>query len=243
MQHTGKVRLAALNAIAVLEDGTHVYPICGADEGPEEDSTGDGGDGTGEESEEDGGEEESEEDSKDPKVSKTIRKLKDEQAQRRIANKKLQQDLEAATEELRKLKLKDASEVEQLKSELEVATKKLAALDSKHKDALIEREALRVSPKLKLAWRDNDDVLGWLARAEGVSVTDDGEITGVEDALKELAKKKPHWLSESEKDGKKQDRKPTGPTGASFNGNGNDRSKDTSRQALEKKYPALRGRG
>lgn len=91
-------------------------------------------------------------------------------------------------------------------------------------------------------FKDVDDVLALINRADIDVEQDDDDPTSVEvdedtvkDALKALAKKKPHLLVQEEKEGG-----PSG-SGSKFGGgrNGNDA---TSKDALKKKYPALNRR-
>lgn len=250
MRGLRKVRNAAMGAIAVLPNGIPVYPILGAEQdGGEggEGAGGDGGDGSGKEGEDDkGSEKDGDADGRNAKSdedSKEVRRLKDENAERRVAAKDAAKRAEAAEEELRQLKNKDKSELEKLQSDHDVLQGKYDKLLAKHQETIISAEALRLSPKLKLAWRDVDDVLGSLARNSEVTVSDEGDISGVEEALKKLAKAKPHWLAASEKDDDKGKDKNNGNNGTASGGNvgtpkGSDR--DGSRSALEKKYPSLR---
>lgn len=249
MRGLRKVRNAAMQAIAVLPNGIAVYPILGAEgEGAGEgQGTGDDGDkggdkeGAGKAAEDDSDDDDSDDgDGDKDKSSSKIRKLKDENAQRRIAEKNAAKRAEDAEAKLREIENKDKSDLEKLQSDHEVLQGKYDKLFAKHNETIMESEALRLSPRLKLRWKDVDDVLTALSRNADVKVSDDGEIEGVEAALKALAKAKPHWM-ESEEDGKNKNKN---------NGNGNasggnvgspkGSDRDGSRAALEKKYPSLR---
>lgn len=239
---SAKVRGAALQAIAVLPNGFIVYPICGAegsvedggDDGKPSSADDDGGPENEPEKDEDGAGKRSTSRDEDPEK----RRLKDENAERRVAARKASEERDEALRRLKEFEDKDKSDLEKLQSDHAELQGKFDKLAAKHSETVLEREALRLSPKLKLEWRDVDDVLSSLARNEDVSVSDDGEISGIEDALKKLAKAKPHWLKDEGKG------KPNGSGNGSGSSGGNvgtgGGKGDANRTKLESKYPSLR---
>jgi NADH dehydrogenase/NADH:ubiquinone oxidoreductase subunit G len=189
-----------------------------------EDESGDGTEG-----EENEDEEESEKDDKgkpkpkDPNIAAQNRKEAENRKLLKEANAKIK-ELSDAKEAL---ELKDADELTKTKAALakkeEAETKRVAALNK----MAIENAALKVKIK-DVEWADIDDVLDYLARADGVEVDEEGEVKGVKEALTKLAKAKPHWV-----------KKPVagGPTGVN-SGNGTQKTGDaaSTQAALIKKY-------
>lgn len=226
--------------LAVLLSGRQVFAVRGAEgegEELEEEST----EGT---SEKDEGESEKDDAAKDSSRKKDpeIARLKSESAERRIAANNLLKERDELAEKLRQADLKDKSELEKLQSDFAAMQAKLEKQQAALKDTTIEREALRLSPKLKLAWRDLDDVLGFLGRAEGVTVGDDGVVEGVEKVLKDLAKAKPHWLDAKETNTGSGGAGPSGGNIGGGSGGDGKGGRGGDRTALEKKYVALRNR-
>jgi hypothetical protein len=211
--------------LAVLTTGQPVYSISGAegDEGGEDDES---------EKDKDGKPVPKGKSKNNPETARLVQ----EATVRRLENKALTKKIEELEEATRQAGLKDASELEKMKSDLAklqaADAKKTAALQTKAR----ENAAIIASRKLKLDWADDEDVLLYLAKADGVEVDDDGTVTGIEEALKKLSKAKPHWLKKAEED------KPKGPPGASggnVGGSGNGRGNGTDRSAMEAKYPGL----
>jgi hypothetical protein len=228
--------------------GHQIYPLFGAEEDGNDNQGEDDGDqeGDGDESEEDreDGEDESGKDKSKSRQRKqsggddssVIRALR---AELRNAKK----TINAFKDDKKKADLADASDVEKARAELAEANEKLEKLHPRFQDTLVELEIIKTSSQLKLNWNDIEDVLNDRKLRSAIDIDDDGEITGVEEALKELKKRKPHFLAvkseDSEEDsGESKQRKTS--TGASFNGSKtkkDDRTADRSR--LMNKYPVL----
>lgn len=160
----------------------------------------------------------------DPAIAERNRK----EAENRTKIRNLEKELKTAKDAKEELELKDASELEKTKAALakkeEAETKRVGALNK----LAIENAALKVKIK-DVEWADIDDVLDYLARADGVEVDEDGEVKGVKEALTKLAKAKPHWVKAAANDGK--------PTGANSGHQSNGTQGDASTQAaLIKKY-------
>lgn len=85
-------------------------------------------------------------------------------------------------------------------------------------------------------WHDPADALR-LADLSGVEIDpDDGTVTGVKDALKALAKSKPHLIKKVDKTD------PKGSSGSPNNGRRKGETKKPDRATLAKTYPVLAGR-
>lgn len=207
-----------IEPLIVLNDGTPIFPIMGSD--PEGQEGQEDEDPEGEEDDEDEGDESDEDEKPKPKPkpkSKTketpeqkVRRLNRENQERRLA-------LEEAQRKLREIE--DAG-----KSELEIAKRDLAELQEKAKDYEPTLNALRVENAfLKLSgynWHDPDDALDRILKDPDVSINSDGTVEGLEEAVKELAKKKPYLLKAKDDEEEEEPRSrrpsgaPRGPSGA-----------------------------
>ena len=243
----GSGRLAALMPIGEI-NGKPIYPICGA-EGSEEDSDSDQDSDEDENSEEDNDGDEEDSDSK-AKERKATPKRQDRSG---TYINSLKKDLRTARKELagmrdekRRAELADKSEVERVTAELDDAQKELADVRPKYQELLKKVEIITVSGQLNLSWNDIEDVLGDRKLNAAIEIDDDGEISGVDDALKDLAKRKPHFLAKPD-EGDESDEDKAGnanktKTGASFNGSkGKQKDRQADRDALVKKYGGVLG--
>lgn len=103
------------------------------------------------------------------------------------------------------------------KSDLDKATTRAADLE-KERDAALERATtlvLRLTVERaagKMGFHDPDDAFRLLDR-KAITMDDDGEPTNVDDLLKDLAKKKPHLVKESDDGGSGGDKKNLPATG------------------------------
>jgi hypothetical protein len=139
----------------------------------------DAGDSTGQGDGDDAGNGKSE----DPEV----RKLKRE-------NQRLRRERNAANEAAEEARRKELSEAERAKEDAERAK-------AEAEQARKEAQALRVETAVtaaasKLKFHDPADALALLPEG-AVTIGDDGTVEGVEDALKELAERKPHLVNRS----------------------------------------------
>lgn len=187
--------------LIVLNDGTPIYSIMGSDpEGQEgsEDEDPDEEDGD----DEDEGEE-SEEDEKPKPKSKSKPKETPEQKVRRLnkENQAKRLALEAAEKKLRDIEDAD-------KSELEIAKRDYEELKAKYEKVPETLNSLRIENAfLKLSgynWHDPDDALDRILKDPDVTIDDDGTVDGLEQAVKDLAKKKPYLLK-GEEDGEEEE--------------------------------------
>ena len=244
-------RARSLRPIAIV-DGELVFSIRGAeDDGDGSDGTGDGSDSDGDGDDSDSDDDDDSDDDADSKSRKKTGDPDKDRAIRQAIERKQalrakEAELAAANEKLRELENKDKSDLEKLQSDYQVLEKDRDSWKAKHEELLqtgathtMELEALKASPALKIEWRDLDDVLTWLGKQETVVVEEDGKVTGVKEALKALAKAKPHWV----KDGSSGGNGGSGGSGGSSGGNiggGSGRGKgNANRSKLEQKYPAI----
>lgn len=205
-----------IEPLIVLNDGTPIYPIMGSDpegqEGSEEE------DPDEEDGEDEGDGEESEGDEKPKPKSKSKPKETDAQRIRRLnaENKQRREALEAAEERLRAIEDKD-------KSELEIAKRDYEELKAKYEKVPETLNALRIENAfLKLPgynWHDPDDALDRILKDPDVTIDDDGTVDGLEQAVKDLAKKKPYLLK-GEEDGEEDEGKTRRPTPRGSSGAG-----------------------
>lgn len=237
-----KKLILQIEPIAALEDGTPIYPIMGSEDDPQE--GGDGDDDDGEDGDDDGDGDDDDKDDKSKSKSKPKPKAKETDAQkiRRLnaENRERRLALEAAEK-----KIRDAEDAD--KSELEIAKRDLAELQAKFDKVPETMNDLRIENAfLKLGgynWHDPEIAIG-LIRKE-VDISDDGEVEGLEDAVKALAKSKPYLLKKKDEEGDGSDddkdkgrRPPRGPSGARMGGPKSPRGdQKAQREAdLKKKY-------
>lgn len=235
-------RLMDLSPIGEI-NGQPLYPLHGA----EDDDAGSGGEDDADDSEED--EDDSDESDKDDDDSDKGKSRKRQATNKNTAYAAMRRELNALKREknaadkaAREAALKEKPEIERLTAEKEDLAKERERLLTQHSEAVIKLEIIEKSLK-KYDWADIEDVLNDKKVRTAIEIDDDGEISGVEEALKDLAKRKPHFLaSKSDKDtgdkGKTNGKAATGKTGENVgNGSTGDRSSD--RDRLIKSYPTL----
>jgi hypothetical protein len=105
-------------------------------------------------------------------------------------------------------------------------------------------------------WHDPADVMGLVLKDEDVEIDDDGEVTGVKDALKRIARKKPWLIKEADKASDDDDdedddeddtdepaaQRRTSKATASAAAGRRKRKGEADREALLRTYPALASR-
>lgn len=240
---------SALARLGIV-DGREIFPIHGAEDDDSADS-GTGDDTSDDDHSDDDDDDDSDDDGKPAarqrrghdRSSSHIRKLTRE----RNALLKEKAERDKAT---RDAELKDKSETERAVAERDDAVKAHADLNERYTAAITELEIIKASNRSKFTWNDIEDVLNDRALRRAIEIGEDGEISGVEDALKDLAKRKPHFLAEKSDDkgntnGTKQNgngRQANGTAGTKTGGQpgttgGNDRAAD--RERLNGIYPAL----
>lgn len=227
---------------AWLSDGRPVYPLRGADSDKDDDK--DENDSSEDDDEDDEEDDEADDDAAsgsnitDPK-DKRIHELSEESKQRRLKAKKLQKDLDDAQARLKEVEDKDKSELERLKGDHTTALEKLKKLEKQNKAGAIERAFLKNN---KFKWHSADAALKLVDLAEVEYDSETGEVTGMVDAVKQLAKDHPYLIDKGEDDdsGSAGDGGKGGtPTGGSIGGSNKKGKRNAERARLEKRFPAL----
>lgn len=235
------IRRAVEASPLVIVDGVSLYPLSGAEEDSsgEGNSEGDAGaddDGSDESEDADASDVDDESDDDDDsdddgKPKKRARLSRAERLKRQLAASK------AEAEELRKYKAKKEreglSDAEKLQAENGDLKSTNETLTSDNRKLRIELAILKEStnPKNKVKWKDVDDVLTAIAR-DDVDIDDDGTVHGIDDALKALAKRKPHWVETAGNNGGA----PGGSSGGRFNNGGGNKDKETQRTKVVSKW-------
>lgn len=176
----------------------------------------DGGDGDGEDSGDD----------KNPTVSKTdFDKLF---ARMQAADRAKT----AAEQKLRDKEQAEMGELDRTKAQLEEQKNRADEAEQKLKAMVIENAFHRVN---KFSWHDVSDAIAALDLS-GVEVAEDGKVTGMEKAIQDVTKRKPHYVkSKEEGDG-------DAPPAANSANNGRrkgDQNESFDRKTMVARFPAL----
>lgn len=216
-----RVRLPAGNPIGIVH-GHPIYSIMGAEDAPDPQSGDKDADPTGQSAGEESDEPESDGQS-----------AKDEEKVSRSDYEKLKERLKAAdkakAEEEKKrkaLEAKDQTELERattLNKELEQSVQSLSA---KVQELSLQNAFLS---NTSFTWHDPKDVLRFVRDDDSVSIDDDGKVSGMDEFLKGLAKKKPYLVKTDKVD-------PKGPTGDPSNGGKPKENSNLKDAELRKKY-------
>lgn len=209
------------------------------DDGADADS-----DDTDDDTDDDGADDASGDDKDDKKDAKKgsdrERELAAEARKRRIQARDERERADRAERALQELKDKDKPEVDKLNSrvaELETTNTKLT------EDLAQARLHNAFLSDNTHEWHDPADALR-LADLSEVEVDEDGKAHGLKEALKKLAKEKPHLLKVAKKKSAEReddsDDEDEAPTGYSPNGRGNKDKSKLNREKLLRKYPATR---
>lgn len=232
-------RLAVLRPIGFVS-GTPVYPLRGSDSG---DNTGDDGDAESDGDSDDNDDEEDDSE-KDGKPAPAAKGKDEETALVRTLRKQVrsnEQKIRAFERAKREAELAGKSEVERTSAERDDAAKRAERAETALRSASLKLEIIMESNKGGYAWIDLEDVLGDRKLLDAIEIDDDGEVSGVTEALKDLKKRKPHFLraAKSEEDNGESKNGKSGKTGANFNGGANNNDRGADRQRLESKWPLL----
>lgn len=214
-----------------------VWPIMGAAEGDGTGSGGDGegGDGSGSEGQGDGkdgkdGDKDGDAGAKPDADGKVSTEDYEALKRRMQAADKRASEAEAKAKEYED---KDKDELTKATERAETLEKENEALQQATKDLRIENEFLASN---KYTWHNPKRALQ-VADLSEVTITEDGKVEGLDKALDALAKSDEYLLKKSDgTDGE-------GPDGKSGSGAGSGRKDDkktVDKEALAKKYPALR---
>lgn len=247
-------RLQSLSPIGVV-NGREVFSILGAEDDHSADSSDD------DHSDDDDGDDDSDDDEEDADAkakSKTRRSSRNQDRStaylnslKRERNKLLKekQDREKAD---REAELKGKSEVERVTVERDEAVTARTTLEAENVALKTELGIIRASARgKKYEWLDIEDVLNDKVLRRSIEIDDDGELVGVEEALKDLAKRKPHYLAKSSKDeddsekdkgrnnGNGRQQQQNGSTGGQPGTGNNGDQRVADRQRLSQTYPIL----
>lgn len=152
--------------------------------------------------------------SETPAAGKTMAELQAEVERMSKALKEANREAASRRKRLDELEAKETERENANKTELEKAQAKAVELENqlKAKDQLAQERAIRAEIRIQAAsmgFVDPDDAYRADVLAE-LTVGEDGEVTGVKDALKKLAKDKPYLLGKA---------KPPAPSGDAGAGN------------------------
>lgn len=170
--------------------------------------------------------------------SDTEAALRRENRERRQEANRLRREKDAAETKLRELTDKDKSEAELAKRDLEEATQRLTKAEERNRSNSIELAFFRSN---KHDWHSPAAAIR-LLDSKDIEVDDDGEITGMPEALDKLAKDHPYLLkAKADKDDAddSKDEKPGGKSGASVGGKGKKDPAKT-REEYARRFPAIR---
>jgi hypothetical protein len=225
----------SLAPVGFRRDGSPIWPVFGAEDnapgnGDGTDNSNDDGSGNGSDDGNSGAGSESDKDKDKDKNDAVSRSDYEALKARMQAADKRASDTAA---ELKKLQDKEKSELELAKGEAETAKAELVKRDDVIKRLRLENAFLSSG---KHEWQTPGDALA-LADMSGVTIDDDGKVSGLDAAMDKLAKDKPYLLKTSTEgkgpDGKEKSGDPVG-------GGKNGKPDDKTRQQLMDKYPALR---
>jgi hypothetical protein len=195
--HTGE----PITPVGFRKNGRPIWPIMGAAPGDDEGGDDEGGDdesGDDEGGDDEGSDDEGSDDDDDDAEKERKRKAKankDTERQRRI-NKKLQDDLDAANKRLKEVDDKDKDEVTRLTEAATEANEKLEKAEARAQELALHNAFLSDN---SITWHDPQTALA-LVDLSDVEIDEDGEVEGLEEALKDLAKKKPFLVKTTSDD-------------------------------------------
>lgn len=203
--------------------------------GAEDDDHGDEGDGNGDEDA--GGDNdaknnpsEEHDDADDPKV----RGLKNALVTERARADKLAKELKRRDKAKADAALAEQSELEQANTKLQAAQDRVSKLAAGYLQSQLNSAIRSAAEKAKFI--DSEDAIAGVDRSKLVFEQDEDDpsvvtidIKSIQDAVKALATKKPHFIQSGTDDGE--------PTGGKFGGNS--KRKATTEDELRKKYSAL----
>lgn len=213
-------------------DGRAIWPILGGSEDAGKTDP-DGGAGTGQ----------GEGDKPEPKDSETtppagdpqkkIAALEEEKNRHYSARTTAEQERDDLQKRLKAIEDKD-------KDELTKAQERIAELETGSSSSAEALKQLSLQNAFlkdnTYSWFDPDDALQ-LADLSKVEIDKEGKVSGLKEALETLVKAKPHLVKP--KDGDDQGKTPPPKTGDPAHGSRNKKD-ELDREALQKKYPALR---
>lgn len=198
------------------------------DEDDDDDDSDAGGDDKGK-----GGKEGFDKDAiKDPEK----KRLHDEAKKHRLEAKAAKKERDDLLREKQEREDKDKPELERLKGENETLKAEVAKLQERDLTNSVKSE---FGMKYAKQFQDAEDALDILVRRHKFEVDDDGEVEGLDEAVKDLLAKKPYLAASGSKDSDEDDDSSGEPSGRRVGGKGKKKG-NADQEALLKKYPALR---
>lgn len=199
-----------------------IYPIMGASEDHEDES---------EESEDE--ESDDQDDRSDESKNPRIKELSDENAKRRNEAKRLQKELEDAQKRLKEIDDAGRSETDRLKAKVEELEKQKTELAEGNQKLAIKNAFLADKTH---EWRNPASALKLLDLSE-ISINDDGDVTGLKDAIKKLADSDSYLLAPKDED-TGQTKEPSGDKTPARKKT----KQESSREQLVQRFPGLANR-
>ena len=200
------------------------------DEDGDEDDTDEGDDDAGS-----AGESSGSEDVKDPEK----KRLSDEAAKYRKERNQIRKELDEQKAWRKEQEDKDKSEVEKLTGDVKTLTEERDTWKETAEQLAIQNHVNKVARKFNVS--DVDYLEHLLVRNKALELNEDLDIEGLEDKVKELVKEKPTLVASSEDDEDEEEDRDSTATSSGRSVNGKKKTgKEADREALYKKYPALR---
>lgn len=245
-----------LRAIALNGNGLPIWPMLGSDDG---DEGGDEGEDSEDEEESDEAEEESEEDSdtgkkkpgKSRRTGPVSREEFDAQANRLSAADKRRAAAEKEAADLRKFKeeheRKGNTELQNLQKDHTELTKNHENLQGRFKKLAMENAFHTASAQEKVSWHDPKVALR-AADLDDLEIDEDGNVEGIRDVVKALAKSKKFLVNsgkETDDDEDGEDKKPVrrgasgSGVGSTKTGKGKPKNGQMTDEELKRRFPAL----
>lgn len=143
----------------------------------------------------------------------------------------------AAEKKVKEYEDKDRSDLEKAQRDLKEKSELADKLEKQLAKQTIHNKFLASN---KHTWHDPETALALLDMTE-VQIEEDGKVTGLEDAIENLAKSKPFLIKDEGGKQDKDEKKNKGgrPSGSQPPSNGSNQNRDTDRDKLLKKYPQL----
>lgn len=215
--------------LGILDSGRVVWPMMGAAPDDEDNDEGDADDADTDEGEDNDGD--SDADNKSAATKAQDKKLTEENARRRTENKSLRTTVAELTTKLKEFTDKDKGDLEKASESVQELTTRTEKAEQKAAELALQNAFLADN---SFKWRNPKAALR-LVDLSKVEIDDDGEVTGLNDALKALAKSDPYLLNAGDEDDEDE---PKGPAGQAPK---TKKPKGTpERDKLLSKYPALR---
>jgi hypothetical protein len=218
-----------------------------ADADDQDDDADDGDDDPDDDDDDDDDDDADDKGKKPTAEQKRIEELAAENKRRRLKAAKQDKELKELQAQIQKLsgsKPSDKKDDDKADDKSDESTAKVTELETKlaEKDRLAEDLLIRLefSTNTKHSWKNPKAALKLLDLSE-VTIGDDGEIEGLEDAIDALAKSDPYLLKdEDDEDEDDKDKRKQTKTGQRSGGGRQRKTGVPNRDKLVAKYPALR---